>query len=238
MPTVPTAKEMASNLASLSNLLCKEELINPKSKNSLDAACGKLRKLGQVQSYRYTIDSVAPIKFVPIGSKKLKQIAPHVYIDVAINPPTKDDLPPFSQLVTVIEVWDVLKNDLQLRWHLDLANRSDEGHYQAGPLFHLQAGGHQPKGNRKDDLKVSIPRWEMPPKELILACEMILANFYPDKWNKIKRQQRWLELIQFAQSLCYPMYFQRVQNSLERQQSVLEALWATEWGTTGLSQKT
>lgn len=118
---------------------------------------------------------------------------------------------------------------LQSRWHLDLANRRADGTYQAGPLFHLQGGGHKPRGDRAEDLKVSIPRWEMPPKELILICEMIIANFYPNKWKTISIQKQWLELIAAAQQLCYPVYFQRVQNCLQQQQSVLKALWATEW---------
>jgi hypothetical protein len=220
---------MASNLAYLSNLLCKEELIYPKSKSYLDAASGKLRKLGALQSYAYTIEQIKPINFLPTASKKLAQIAPRVYIDVAIKSPEKKDRPPFEKLVTVIEIWDVLKKKLQLRWHIDLANRFDDETYQAGPLFHLQAGGHTPQSDRQQELKVSIPRWPFPPMELILTCEMIIANFYPDKWKKIKRQKKWLELIHASQQLCYPTYFQRIQNCLEHRQSVLEALWATEW---------
>ncbi|RKZ50305.1 MAG: hypothetical protein DRR16_04230 [Candidatus Parabeggiatoa sp. nov. 3] len=120
---------------------------------------------------------------------------------------------------------------MQSRWYIDLANRFDNGAYQAGPLFHLQGGGHKPKGDRKDELKISLPRWEIPPKELILSCEMIIANFYPDKWNIIREQRGWLDLIQVAQQLCYPAYFQYIQNCLSKQpQSVLKALWASEWG--------
>jgi hypothetical protein len=227
---IPTAKEMASHLAYLSNLLCKEELIYPKSKSYLDAASGKLRKLGGVQSYEYTIEETKPINFVQTSSKKLEQIAPRVYIDVAVKLPAKNDVPPFNRLVTVIEVWDISKNKLQSRWHIDLANRFDNGTYQAGPLFHLQGGGHKPQGNRQEELKVSIPRWPFPPMELILTCEIIIANFYPDKWEKIRNQKKWRELIQVAQSMCYPVYFQRVQNCLEQNQSILNALWAAEWG--------
>ena len=46
---------------------------------------------------------------------------------------------------------------MQSRWHIDLANRKADGRYQAEPLFHLQGGGHKPKGDRLDELKVSIP---------------------------------------------------------------------------------
>jgi len=228
---MPTAREMSSNLARLSNLLCQEELIQPYSKHSLDAVSGKLNKFGRSQSWRYTINVSAPIDFVATSTKKLGQIAPRVYIDVAVKPPETDDQSPFCKLNNTIEVIDRSNSELQSRWHVDLANLKEEGIYQAGPLFHLQGGGHQPQGDRKTELKVSIPRWHFPPMELILTCEMIIANFYPEKWKRIKGQRGWLELIQVAQQLCYPQYCQRIQACLSgKQDSVLEALWATEWG--------
>jgi hypothetical protein len=83
------------------------------------------------------------------------------------------------------------------------------------------------------DEQVSIPRWTIPPMELILTCEMIIANFYPDKWDKMSGQKKWLELIRVAQQLCYPSYIERFKNCLYGGQphSVLRALWAKEWGT-------
>lgn len=229
MNRIPTAKEMASHLAYLSNLLCEEELIQPESKVYLDASVVLLRQLGKLRSWKYTIEASEPIKFVPIADKKLGQIAPRLYMTIVVQEPKKKEQLPFSQLVTVIEVWDVLENQLQSRWHIDLANRNTDGTYQAGPLFHLQCGGHKPQGNRQDDLKVSIPRWASPPMELILTGEMIVANFYPEKWDKICQQRKWLELIWTAQQLCYPLYIERFQNALFKQQSVLRALWAKEW---------
>lgn len=228
MNKIPTAREMSSNLARLSNLLCQAELIQPYSKNYLDRVSGKLRKFGRSQSWQYTINVSAPIDFVAISTKKLGHIAPHVYINVAVKPPDTDDSSPFTKLNNTIEVIDLSNSDLQSRWHIDLANLKEDGIYQAGPLFHLQGGGHKPHADRKKELKVSIPRWASPPMELILTCEMIIANFYPEKWKIIKRQQGWLELIKVAQQLCYPQYCQQIQDCLSgKPQSVLEALWAT-----------
>jgi hypothetical protein len=206
-------------------------LIKNASKSHIYNVSRQLKELRQTKSWEYTIKESESIKFVPIKDKKLGQIAPRVYIDVAVNPPETDNNPPFSRLNTTIEVIDLPAGNLQSRWHIDLANRKTDGTYQAGPLFHLQGGGHKPKGDRAEDLKVSIPRWECPPKELILACEMIIANFYPDKWEKMSTQKKWLELIHVGQQLCYPIYFQRVQKCLSGQpQSVLKALWANQWG--------
>ncbi|MCK5521641.1 MAG: hypothetical protein KAI83_00780 [Thiomargarita sp.] len=231
---IPTAMEMGEKLDYLSRLLFREQLIDYRSKSHLDKVSTQLKKRQKkTKTWEYTIHASKPIEFVPIKDKKLGQVAPFVYLDVAVAPPEKDDVPPFSRINTTIEVWDILENQLQSRWHIDLANRKADGTYQAGPLFHLQGGGHKPKGNRLDELKVSIPRWTIPPMELILTCEMIIANFYPDKWDKISEQKKWLELIRVAQQLCYSSYIERFQNSLYSGQahSVLSALWAKEWGS-------
>jgi hypothetical protein len=221
---------MSSSLSQLSHLLYKHEMIEPKSLAHIEPVCVNLRKLGRVKSWEYTIEPTTPIYFIPIKGKKLPQIAPRIYFDVAVKPPKTDNQPPFSRLVTVIEVWDVVNKELQSRWHIDLANRLEQNIYQAGPLFHLQGGGHQPQSDRTKDLKISLPRFPTPPIELILTCELIIANFYPVQWETLKKQRGWLELIQIAQRLCYAVYFQRVQNSLAAQQSLLNALWAQEWG--------
>ena len=229
MNKIPTAKEMSSHLAHLSNLLCKKEMLQSESKAYLDSVTANLRKFGRSKSWGYTIDVDSSLKFVPIKDKKLGHIAPRVYIQVAVSP--HDGIPPFTQLNSTIEVIDST-GDLQSRWHIDLANRKKDGTYQAGPLFHLQGGGHKPQGKRDQEVKVSIPRWDIPPMELILTCERIIANFYPDRWAEIKYQERWLELIYVAQQLCYPVYMERIQNCLVGQrQSVLNAVWATEWNT-------
>jgi len=228
---IPTAREMSSYLASLSNILCEKELISPDSKSYLDHASVKLIKLGASRSWKYTIEPSTPIKFVSAPDKKLGKIVPQVYLDVAVEPQARSDLPPFKRLDTKIEIFDI-KGNLQTRWHIDLANRKEDEQYQAGPLFHLQSGGHKPQANRKEELKISRPRWAMPPMELILTCEMILANFYPEQWKKIRSEKRWLKLIQTAQSMCYLAYYQRIHDCLFKPQpeSVLTALWASEWG--------
>ncbi len=227
---IPTAREMGEKLGSLNRLLYQEKLIKAASHSLLFKISRQLKELKQARKWEYTIKPLEAIKFVPIQDKKLGQIAPRVYIDVAVNPSETEGKPPFTRLNTTIEVVDLPAGDLQSRWHIDLANRKADETYQAGPLFHLQGGGHKPQAERIQELKVSIPRWTIPPMELILTCEMIIANFYPEKWDKMSTQKKWLELIQVAQSICYPVYFQRVQECLSQQkQSVLRALWAQEW---------
>ncbi|HEW97869.1 MAG TPA: hypothetical protein ENF37_04380 [Beggiatoa sp.] len=227
---MPTAREMGEKLGSLNRLLFREKIIHYRSKSHLEKVSTQLKGLRQIKRWEYTIPPSKPIEFTAIKDKKLGQIAPRVYIDVAVNPSETEGKPPFTRLNTTIEVVDLPAGDLQSRWHLDLANCKADGTYQAGPLFHLQGGGHKPQAERTQELKVSIPRWTFPPMGLILTCEMIIANFYPAQWDKMSTQKKWLELIQVAQSFCYPVYFQRAQQCLsDQKQSVLRALWAQEW---------
>ncbi|HEC85583.1 MAG: hypothetical protein DRR08_28730 [Candidatus Parabeggiatoa sp. nov. 2] len=229
---IPTAIEMGTKLDYLSRLLFREQLIHYRSKSHIDKLSKQLKELGATKTWQYLIQVSKPIEFVPMTDKKLSHIAPRVYLTVAVKSPDKEGISPFTRLVTVIEVWDILNGELQSRWHIDLANCQKKGAYQAGPLFHLQGGGLlMPQAEKTKELKVSIPRWAYPPMELILTSEMIVANFYPDKWKKIRGQKKWLELVYVAQRLCYPTYFQRIQKCLSEQpQSVLNALWATDWG--------
>ncbi|MCK5523946.1 MAG: hypothetical protein KAI83_12510 [Thiomargarita sp.] len=235
MDKIPTAKEMSQQLDFLNRLLCHKKLIQRHTKNGIDNAIYQLDRFKNKTEWEYTIEPSTPIKFVPAHDKKLGQIVPQVYLDVAVAPPKRNDLPPFKKLDTKIEIFDIAGH-LQSRWHIDLANRKN-GSYQDGPFFHLQSGGHKPQGNRKEELKISRPRWAMPPMELILTCEMILANFYPAQWEIIRTEKRWLKLIHIAQLMCYSTYFQRIQNCLfdaaltpkSQSQSVLTALWASEW---------
>ncbi|MEN8219047.1 MAG: hypothetical protein ABFS56_22290 [Pseudomonadota bacterium] len=244
MEKIPTAKEMSQQLNYLITLLCNKELIQANTISSIYSAIFQLNRFQTKMEWEYIIKPSTPIKFVPTDDRKLGKIVPQIYLDVAVKPPERDDIPPFIRLDTKIEIfdWDKKNNsegDLQSRWHIDLANLKEEGEYQAGPLFHLQAGGHKPQSNRKEELKISRPRWAIPPMELILTCEMILANFYPEQWEKIRTEKGWLKLIHIAQSMCYSAYIKRMQNCLFHPQtltskrqsdSVLMAFWASEWG--------
>ncbi len=204
MNQIPTAKEMSQKLKSLSQLLYENRLIQHDMKNGIDNAIYQLNKFKNKTEWEYTIEPSTPIKFVPAPDKKLGKIIPQVYLDVAVAP--HNDLPPFTRLDTKIEIFDIAGH-LQSRWHIDLANQKHDGTYQEGPLFHLQSGGHKPQSNRKEELKISRPRWAMPPMELILTCEMILANFYSEKWKTIRTEKRWLKLIHSAQMMCYSAYY-------------------------------
>src|SRR5260370_1397775 len=64
---------------------------------------------------------------------------------------------------------------VMLRFHFDLAEPP-----QSGPKYHIQIGG-VPHGGELWWLppSLNLPRIAHPPIDLVLACEMIAANFFP-----------------------------------------------------------
>lgn len=130
----------------------------------------------------------------------------------------------FAELNTTLELYS--DGDLLDRWHVDLANEA-----QAGPLFHLQHGGHS-AGNsmRSREGKLGEPRWPHPPMDLILASELIVANFFPASWRKMQGNSTWSTLIRDAEAFCYHGYFQEMHRYLSgtaKQGSLLRQFWAS-----------
>jgi hypothetical protein len=152
---IPTANEMRQQLVFLNRSLYENKLIQLNSQTPLNKAINQLKEFGKQKTWQYTIDASAPIEFVPTPDKKLGKIVPQVYLDVAVEAPKINELPPFKRLDTKIEIFDLVGH-LQSRWHIDLANQKEDGTYQDGPLFHLQSGGHKPQANRKGELKISL----------------------------------------------------------------------------------
>ena len=110
---IPTAMEMVEKIDFLSRLLLREQLIDCRSKSHLDKVSTQLKKCPKKsKTWEYSIHASRPIEFVPIKDKKLGQIAPFVYLDVAVE--QRENVPPFSRLNTTIEVWDILENAITL----------------------------------------------------------------------------------------------------------------------------
>jgi hypothetical protein len=92
-----------------------------------------------------------------------------------------------------------------LRFHFDLKNLEEEN---LEPLFHLHVGGHQKdEENCWLNEKISVPRFAHPPMDLILLCEFVLMNFFPEKYRNLKDDPEWISLIRKSQELFQAPYF-------------------------------
>lgn len=114
---------------------------------------------------------------------------------------------------------------VMLRYHFDLANVG-----QPGPRFHVQAGGNA----RTDELcwlheAVAIPRIAHPPMDLILACEMVVANFFPDQAPELLEDPHWLGVLRRSQEVLVREYLNRCVQALQAKESVLMSLQNSLW---------
>lgn len=113
---------------------------------------------------------------------------------------------------------------VMLRFHFDLADSS-----QDGPLFHLQVGG-----TTQEDEKcwlhpqICIPRLAHPPMDLVLAVEIVVANFLLDARRELN-DPAWRMLQLRSQAEIQAGYYQNCMRAVDDEKSLLSQLWATGW---------
>ena len=93
---------------------------------------------------------------------------------------------------------------LMVRFHLDLRNPDVK---KPEPLYHLQIGGTP----RPDEYcwfpkKLEVPRFPYPPMDLILLCEFILANFFPEGSEDLRKNPEWKSLVRHSQDFFLKPY--------------------------------
>jgi hypothetical protein len=110
---------------------------------------------------------------------------------------------------------------VMLRYHFDLANADQEG-----PQFHLQIGGN-PRDNETCWLHggISVPRLAHSPVDLVLACQVVLANFFPAEAERVQRDPTVRGAVRKSQTTHLLPYFQECVRVLERDDDLLAALW-------------
>ena len=228
---IPTAQGMASALFYLHQQLTTLDLIDYSQSNGVVDAASRLKTFGSSKSWRYRIERSKPLILIPVLSAKLNaDIYPKIFVDFAVDEALiKEKGFPLNTLNLTLEIINESNGNLIHRSHIDLATCNNEGKYQDGPIFHLQFGGKSgAKENKPDMLKLRRPRWLHPPMDLILMTEMLIANFYPEQWNKLKNQDNWKVLVAESQMLCYKPFFDIANKNIEKD-SLLKSFWASNW---------
>lgn len=115
---------------------------------------------------------------------------------------------------------------VMLRFHFDLADRN-----QDGPRYHLQIGGNPQEGEFCwFPESLALPRFPHLPMDLILAAELIAANFYPEQYIDIRREPSWRHAVKTSQEHMCSKYLQTVSRALQEGKSMLDSVWNVEWG--------
>lgn len=220
-----SATKMAMRLRQLSGLLQDEHLIESDSVSAIEKAAVMLERQKKKPDWSYSITPTDPILFCPVATKKSDYVQPSLQVTLEVTGGHQDGMKGcFSELNTTLELHS--EGKLLDRWHVDLANDD-----QAGPVFHLQHGGHSSGSTtRHTEGKLSVPRWIHPPMDTVLACELVVANFFQNKWLRLRKDPKWIALVREAETFCYTDYF----NALEkhhsnplRKESMLQKLWTS-----------
>ena len=94
------------------------------------------------------------------------------------------------------------------------------------PLYHLQVGGRL-----RDDEEfcwypewLKLPRFVHHPLNLILACEFVVANFFPDEYSKIREEPLWRKWVEVAQEEYVFHYYEAICRCRNKKESILHLL--------------
>lgn len=117
---------------------------------------------------------------------------------------------------------------VMLRFHFDRANPD-----QQGPKYHVQVGGKAfPEECCWLHEAISVPRLAYPPMDLVLACEMIAANFFTEEYGRIRSDPLWRGVIRASQAYLLQPYYSICTGVLAgrgQNVSLLDELWCTSW---------
>lgn len=210
------------------------------SKKDHDERVRQDRRAYPVVPWGFRIEPDLPVTFQETEIDGLK-----LRVDVFGSYYWEKDADQPSELLTVIRVWckdgvafrpqwdaDSLRAPIQdgpgrviLRIHFDLANPG-----QNGPVYHAQIGGH---GQEKElcwfPEELSLPRLMHAPMDLILAVELIFANFFPEEYQRIRKEPAWRKAVQDSQGHLLESYFRACSAAINKGTSVLEEQWNAPW---------
>ena len=117
---------------------------------------------------------------------------------------------------------------VMLRLHFDLANSG-----QQGPKYHIQIGGVEaPSEYCWLHPSVNLPRIAHPPSDIVLICEMIACNFFPDQYRAIRTDPIWQGVVRDIQRSVLQEYFHQCYEAViskQQHQSLLDRLWNIPW---------
>ncbi len=86
------------------------------------------------------------------------------------------------------------------------------------PICHLQVGGDSGsfvtngyqdiKENCWHPKKVAVPRFFHLPFDMILICEFILVNFFPNETEDLRKRDEWIQLVKDSEELFFKPYLE------------------------------
>lgn len=227
---LPTAKDMAGAMLRIGQALQRTGI--SKSQSVFAGLNTHLKSLPETATkWSYEVSPSNPIEFAPTFNHSVNsEIRPRLSARVSVRGTPAGGVC-FDCMDVALDVLDSTGKVL-VKHHVDLANyKPSDGNFQHGPLFHLQFGGHTPKQARAFEVPIDEPRWPCFPMDLVLVCEIVVANFYPEQWEKLRAEPQWRNTVIASQQYCLSPFLKRLSERLgDTKRTVLDHLWASTSG--------
>jgi hypothetical protein len=173
--------------------------------------------------WRVYIDSENSMRFKP--SELDSRLAPDIFCD--IQGPTDPNWP-LSKQNLVIQIWSLDKSlsfrdewdsgrvstslvessaRVMLRLHFDRSDPNLEA-----PVFHLQIGGRSRNPQRElcwFPETMDLPRLLYPPIDLVLASEVVVANFFPRTFRRLLDTGEWTSLVNSSEAFLLENFYRK-----------------------------
>lgn len=214
----PLSKEFSSiDLTPLTN--AAKKCYNPPKKMGdnywkeevLKLNLGTLNNLSNVRPKEANLNSI-DLEFNFIGFGKCEddsqKIDPFIHAELTIN----------------IKGKDMEDNNLISSWHFDrhISESGDNEPLSPHPQYHFQHGGRSIQNlddNDKYDFGSSLylesPRLFHPPLNLILSLNFLIAQFYSQKWKRLKVDKDYRRIVNEEQKRYWRPYFSKLSSYLE-----------------------
>jgi len=225
--SIPIAEEMADIIWSVGEKLLEVKILDDQAMTAFSEMKARLKAQKGNGNWSISVDRGQPIVFSKCLDEKGELIVPKIVAEGITVNNAHANHPPFDALDLALEV-EYENGEPLARWHIDKANLTANG-YQTGPLFHIQFGGRH-HANRHHDLPIKIPRWNHPPLDIVLLCEVVAANFFPDEWMALRDDPSWCLHVSQCEKYCYSAYVDKFKNSLNTStKTVLSQFWASNY---------
>ena len=239
------ASRMACNLRRITAILQRKRLIVDSSLWVLKEAASYVQVCPPDQ-WELVIFPKKPVEFVQAESDD--RLKPDIFCWIKTK--NKNGWP-ISHLSLVLRIWSTkqkicfrpdwdseeIKKKLDkmgsykrvvFRCHFDSSSRG-----QYAPFFHLQFGGKPLKAEFCwFPHYLELPRFVSPPVDLILACELVVATFFPSVHSKLRQDSVWRSIIRESESFFLNTYYEICKNYFDRlskDQTLLDHLCSFEY---------
>lgn len=222
----PSAEQMANIVGSVGDILYRSSIIDDHAVSVFSRLRSDLNRQKGKASWSISVDRGQPITFSQCLDDKGESIIVPKIVSKGVVVRNTDGYPPFDALDIALEI-EYEGGKPLTRWHIDKANEQADG-FQDGPLFHVQMGGHH-HNNRDEDLPIKRPRWNHPPLDIVLLCELVAANFFSEQWQELNKDPAWCDYISQCQKYCYTGYINKLQQALNTSsKTILGQFWANQ----------